>query len=184
MKPITEGSAGIRLRKLVYPDALFTYDVWLYYSILIGLVIVILVGLSITRSRIGYTLLSIKTNELAATYLGVNITFYKVFAFFISAAIAGFAGGFSAVVIGYISPESFDLIFALALLTGSVVGGVVSVFGAIFGGFFVVFVPVISTDISEALTGVTYGVILMIIIYGMPDGIVGRMTRILDKSRK
>lgn len=183
MTPITGGSAGIRVKKLAFPDVLFGYDTWLYYTVVLALVVVILVALSVTRSRVGYTLLATKTNELAATSLGVNVMFYKVFAFFLSAAIAGFAGGFSAMVVGYVSPESFDLIFSLALLTGSVVGGVVSVFGAIFGGFFVVFVPVIATDISEALTGVVYGVILMIIIYGMPEGIAGRVTKLLNKPQ-
>lgn len=178
---LTGGSAGLRLRKLVFPDIGGSYDAWLYYSVLAGLVLIIIVALRITRSRLGDTLLSIKTNELASTALGVNIYFYKVFAFFISAAMAGFAGGFFAVVVGYLSPESFDLTFALALLTGSVVGGVVSVFGALFGGLFIIFVPVISTDINEALTGVIYGLILMIIIYAMPEGIVGRISKHLRK---
>jgi branched-chain amino acid transport system permease protein len=50
--------------------------------------------------------------------------------------------------------------------------------GSVFGGFFVLFVPNIAESISRAAPGVIYGVILIVFLFAMPDGVAGLLRRI------
>ncbi|CAM5220778.1 Branched-chain amino acid transport system permease protein OS=Castellaniella defragrans OX=75697 GN=HNR28_000088 PE=4 SV=1 [Castellaniella defragrans] len=174
LKDITNGSAGVQVKGMPVPDWIgLTSEQWNYYLAIIVAVIAFWFARNMARGGIGRTLKSIRDNELASVSVGINIPLYKTFAFMVSAVYAGVGGGLFTVIVGYVAPESFDFTMALALITGSVVGGVVSVWGAIFGAAFITYIPVVATDIDDALTGVIYGVALLLTLYLMPNGIVG-----------
>jgi branched-chain amino acid transport system permease protein len=48
----------------------------------------------------------------------------------------------------------------------------------VFGGFFVLFVPNIAESISKAAPGVIYGVILIVFLFALPDGVAGLFRRL------
>lgn len=181
LKDITNGSAGVQVKGLSAPDWInLTSEQWIYYLALVVTVIAFWFARNMARGGIGRTLKSIRDNELASISVGIDIPLYKTFAFMVSAVYAGVGGGLFTVIVGYVAPESFDFTMALALITGSVVGGVVSIWGAIFGAAFITYIPVVATDIDDALTGVIYGVALLITLYLMPNGVVGEAPRIWD----
>lgn len=181
LKDITNGSAGIQIQGFEPPQWLdLTSDQWNYYVAVLVTVIMFWFARNLARGGIGRTLMAIRDNELASVSVGVNIPLYKTVAFMVSAAYAGVGGGLFALTVGYVAPESFDFTLALALITASVIGGVVSIWGAIFGAAFITYIPVIATDIDSALTGVIYGVALLLALYLAPNGIVGEAPKLLD----
>jgi branched-chain amino acid transport system permease protein len=86
----------------------------------------------------------------------------------------------SAIVVGFVSPESFGLPLSLAFLVGIVVGGLASLGGMLFGAVFIEFVPNVADQLTvnfgesaKALPGAVYGVLLILVMALMPAGVAG-----------
>jgi branched-chain amino acid transport system permease protein len=76
----------------------------------------------------------VRSNERAASAIGINVAATKVFAFGLSAFIAGAAGGLAGYQQGRLSPESFSIFVSLMLLSITYIGGIATVRGVIFAG--------------------------------------------------
>lgn len=148
-----------------------------YFYLILGLLIVVLLAsYFIKRSRMGYYLAAIKTNQEAANSLGVNVTRYKLLAQFISVFFTAIGGTFYAQFILFIDPQrllGFDLSLEMAII--ALIGGQGTVLGPVLGA--AILVPVaeitrahISGDLA-ALPVIIYGLALMLIIYYLPEGI-------------
>ena len=68
-----------------------TYEPY-YYLLLAAAALILWISHRITRSRVGLAMRSVAGNEIAAESLGVNITYYKILAFTLSAVYAGLGG--------------------------------------------------------------------------------------------
>jgi branched-chain amino acid transport system permease protein len=144
------------------------------YFVLI-LVILTLVYIAVdrlTKSKVGLVFLSIREDETAAESIGINIAFYKVLAFVISAFIAGIAGAFMAHFITYISPSNFTSAESFLVLSMYVLGGPASLPGSI-GGAVVLTVASEALRFLQGYRQIFYGVLLITIILFKPDGISG-----------
>ena len=86
------------------------------------------------RSPSGSHCLAVRSNERAASAIGINVAAMKVFAFGLSAFIAGAAGGLIGYQQGRLSPESFSIFVSLMLLSITYIGGIATVRGVIFAG--------------------------------------------------
>ena len=78
---------------------------------------------NVIHSRHGRAILSIRGNEIAAESCGINLTYYKVFAFALSAFLAGVAGAVYAGFQGSLFPKSFDFMASINILVMVVLGG-------------------------------------------------------------
>jgi branched-chain amino acid transport system permease protein len=76
----------------------------------------------------------VRSNERAASAIGINVAAMKVFAFGLSAFIAGAAGGLIGYQQGRLSPESFSIFVSLMLLSIVYIGGIATIRGVIFAG--------------------------------------------------
>jgi branched-chain amino acid transport system permease protein len=181
---LTGGSMGLTIAK---PDAPawtgLAQDQWLYFCALAVAVVAFWLVRCLMRSRVGRALLAVRENETAAEVMGVRLAFYKTLAFAWSAMLAGVAGAVYAWVIGFVSPDSFDVVLSITLLAGLVVGGLGSMSGPVFGGFFVMFVPSVSQDVNEAAPGVIFGLLIIVVMYAAPTGLAGLLRR-LARTRK
>jgi branched-chain amino acid transport system permease protein len=110
--------------------------------------------------------------------MGVNISLYKTTTFGISAAYAGIAGALNAVIIGFVGPDQYSLTLSIKFLVGSVVGGITSIFGAVIGGLFQQFTPDYTADINKAAPDAIFAVILIVLMYVMPTGVVGYVQKV------
>lgn len=174
----TGGVQGVVLAKPEPPLGLpLNADQWLYVlTLALGLVL-LWAAHNLIRSRSGRALLAIRENPTAAAAMGVDLSVYKSLAFGISALYAGIAGALSAIVIQFVAPDSFSFMLSIALLVGLVVGGIGWLPGALVGGLFIVFVPNIAEGISKGLSGAMYGVMLLLLVYLMPEGAGGLLRR-------
>jgi branched-chain amino acid transport system permease protein len=87
----------------------------------------------IVRSPVGAILLAIRDNPLRAQALGHSVGLYKLTAFVIASAYAGFAGGLLGVLQGYMPPEAFTFDTSGQLVMQTVIGGSATLFGPLVG---------------------------------------------------
>jgi len=97
-----------------------------YYWIAVGLAfITFTVTYLLVHSRMGYYWRAINGDEAAARSLGVPADRYKMQAFVLSAGMTGIWGGFFAIYVGFIDPESmFSLTLSVQVVLVTILGGV------------------------------------------------------------
>jgi branched-chain amino acid transport system permease protein len=177
----TGGSQGLQLAKPHAPFALpLNSDQWLYFFCLAWAALLFWGASNLVRGRIGRAIVAIRDHPIAAETMGVNTSFYKAMCFGVSALYAGVAGALGAIVVGFVSPDSFELFLSLSFLVGIVVGGLASISGVLFGALFIEFVPNYADQLSnmfgesaKALPGAIYGALLIALMYAMPAGVAG-----------
>jgi len=153
-----------------------------YLALALAAGAVLLVAL-LVRSRLGYRWLAVREDETAARALGIDAFAVKMAAVIISSAMTAVGGVFYAFYYSNLFPSQvFEMSRSIELILAPIVGGLGTVFGPVIGAF-------VLTPLGEALTAVTarfgvnapgakavfYGVILIVIIYAMPNGIWPRL---------
>lgn len=107
--------------------------VMLYYLIFALAAITVITTSRLSRSRFGRALVAIRENEIAASAMGINTGYYKIWAFAVTAAFAGIAGSFFAHYMSFISPMNFTSNESILILCMVVLGGKGSLPGSILG---------------------------------------------------
>ncbi len=153
-------------------------DRWLYFVILAVAALMFLLAWNLLRGRVGRALVAIRDHPIAATAMGINLPMFKSLTFGVSAAYTGVAGALGAIVVAFVSPDSFTIALSIFLLVGVVVGGLGSIPGAIFGALFIQFVPNIADHISKSAPAAIYGVLLIGLMFLMPTGVMGMVYRV------
>ena len=180
----TGGVQGIVLNKPEPPFSLtvlgqpLSPDRWLYFVILAVAALMFLLAWNLLRGRVGRALVAIRDHPIAATAMGINLPMFKSLTFGVSAAYTGVAGALGAIVVAFVSPDSFTIALSIFLLVGVVVGGLGSIPGAIFGALFIQFVPNIADHISKSAPAAIYGVLLIGLMFLMPTGVMGMVYRV------
>ena len=106
-----------------------------YYYLTLGFVVLFLIIFSsLEHSRVGRAWVAIREDEVAAESLGIYPLKYKVMAFAIGAASAGFAGVITASQTLFVSPPTFSLTFSINILVLVIFGGMGSIVGVVVGG--------------------------------------------------
>ncbi|HKF78684.1 MAG TPA: branched-chain amino acid ABC transporter permease [Candidatus Dormibacteraeota bacterium] len=180
---LTGGSQGISLPPAEDPFGLvaaqqLTSEQWLYYLGLVLLVAIFLFSRALLRTDVGRAFKTVRESETAAVANGVSLTYYKTLAFGLSAIFAGVAGSLDAITTAYVSPDSFDVNLSLALVVGAVIGGLGTMAGPALGAIFVVWSPIYAQQIFKARPDIVYGVLLIALMYTMPQGIMGGFYRV------
>ena len=93
----------------------------------------IAIALRIMRSPVGAVFSAIRDNPLRAAAVGHNIHSYKLTAFVVAAAYAGFAGGLLGVLQGFMPPEAFTFDTSGQLVMQTAIGGAGTLFGPLLG---------------------------------------------------
>jgi branched-chain amino acid transport system permease protein len=169
--PWTGGVQGLVITKPDTPFGLpIPQDVWLYYFTLFIALLIYIASTNLLSSRSGRAMMAVRDNETAAMALGVSPSLYKTLAFGISAAFTGVAGALGAVVVQFVAPDAYTIQLSIAIFLGMVVGGVGWLPGSLIGAAFIEFVPNIADNISKGLSGTVFGVLLIIIIFLIPNG--------------
>ena len=182
---LTHGHEGIVLPQAEDPLGLgLTNEQWVYYLALIIAVVLFLFARAMLGGATGRALRAVRDSETAAAASGSSLTYYKTMAFGVSAFYAGIAGSLFAIITAYVSPDSFDLPLSLGLLVGMVVGGLGTLAGPVLGATFVIWLPIYAQSIFKNKPDVAYGVILILLMFVLPQGIAGGVGRLVAWYRR
>jgi branched-chain amino acid transport system permease protein len=163
------GVVGIRPPALPFVGALSSKADFYYLALTVLVLAVLFVG-ALYRSPFGRAMNAVRESELLAAAAGYNPMRIKVITFSIGSLLAGFGGSLFAHFLGYIAPFNFTFWESVNFLLMNIVGGSSLLAGAILGA-------IIITPLPEVLRAyvvwqqVLYGLILMLFMRFLPDGI-------------
>ena len=180
---VTKGTAGILNIEwprifMISIDNLEKY----YYMIVVFVVLVLLYQRQLITTRTGRAFIAIREDSEAAELTGIDVTTYKIRSFVLAAVLCGIAGTLYAMMIRYVSPDTFVNNTSSVILWTAIVGGFGTLAGPIIGG-------VVMQVLPEALRFcgnwrlVVYGIILLIVILRFPGGLYPYFEKLMVKVK-
>lgn len=142
----------------------------------------IVIALRIVRSPVGAVFRAIRDNPLRATAVGHNIHGYKLTAFVIAAAYAGFAGGLLGVLQAFMPPDAFTFDTSGQLVMQTAIGGRATLFGPLVGAA----VWLSLQDFLQATLGLgaawklVLGIVFVLLVCFLRNGIIGGIATLYD----
>lgn len=173
-----DGLSGIPLPEL-FGNELTTNAFYVFVVVTAGLWLALLSNL--IKSPRGAEFRVLGTGRTLPASLGVSIYGAKLRAYAIGAAPAGIAGCLFAYLDGFVSPTSFGLSFAVAILAASVLGGIHTVYGAVLGSALLQLGPLGSTAFEDYAL-VAYGALLVLGGVLLPKGLAPLLRRLIGRG--
>jgi branched-chain amino acid transport system permease protein len=177
------GLPGVPTPSLDLGFASFRFDTnWTMYAFLafwyfVGMVI----ALRVVRSPVGAILSAIRDNPLRAAAVGHNIHGYKLTAFVVAAAYAGFAGGLLGIMQGFMPPDAFMFDTSGQLVMQTAIGGAGTLFGPLVGATVWFYLSdFFQTTLHLGATWkLVFGLVFVLLICFLRRGIVGGLVDLL-----
>ncbi len=127
----------------------------------------------IVRSKLGRVLVAIRDAESRVRFLGYSVTAYKLFAFTVSAMLAGLAGALYIPQVGIINPSEFSPAASIEAVIWVAVGGRGTLYGAIIGALAVNGAKTWLTSSAAELWPYLLGLLFIVVTLFLPRGLVG-----------
>ena len=156
----------------------------IYYTMLSIFVVLMITAYFIRRSKFGLALQSIGENEEAASHIGINVTMVKVITFAVSAFFIGAAGATIATRWTYIDPYiAFDVRISFLPVLMAIFGGMGQLYGPVVGAVIFAYLQEVLITRFPELYMLIFGIVLVVVILFMPNGLVGLIQRLVQKWR-
>lgn len=175
--------------------------VFLYWLGIVLLVVTYAIARGIVKSRAGRSLVAIRDNEIAASVMGVHTARTKTLIFGISAGMCALAGSLSAIRLDAANPDvpTVTLIGSITFLLMMILGGTATLWGPIIGALLFVVIDTRTREAGASGTGVInkvfndwmnfttspagfiLAVIILVMIFVAPFGVVGLLRRLASK---
>jgi len=168
----------------------FKDPIWFYYLALALCIVSLLIAWQLTCGRLGARLVAVRENEDAARALGIDVFAEKVKALSLAGAIAAAGGTFYAQKYLYIDPNiAFGVDKSIEMLLVTMVGGAGTIFGPLLGALALTGINEATRTLAsivpafknvQPLSLIVYGVMLILIVGRLPDGLA-RLFRRVDR---
>ena len=176
---LTNGTKGISVAALHF--GAFQFDgnrlLWVVYPAMLA---VMAMKSNFAASFWGRSFEAIKFSSIAAESCGISRAYFKIAAFVISAAIAGFAGGLFTELDQYVAPNTFSLDFSVLALIALIFGGLRSTFGNVIGMALVVILPDVFTWFEDFRL-LVFGILLLLALFFLPGGVAGLLKDVVTR---
>jgi branched-chain amino acid transport system permease protein len=155
---------------------------FLAFCFFVGLV----VALRIVRSPVGVIFRAIRENPLRAAAVGHSVHGYKLTAFVIAAAYAGFAGGLLGVMQAFMPPDAFTFDTSGQLVMQTVIGGRGTLFGPLVGAALWLFLEDFLQGSLKlgAAWKLVLGIVFVLLVCFLRQGIVGGIRDLYRLARR
>ncbi len=181
--PVTNGTAGILgiESPVIFGFAFDTLKKY-YFLIMVFVILCLLYQNVLIHTRTGRAFIAVREDNEAAELTGIDVTSYKIKAFVLSAVYCGIAGCLYAMMIKYVSPDTFTNNISSVILWTAIVGGFGTVAGPVLGGIIMQVLPEALRFLGDWRL-VVYGVILLIVILRFPGGLYPYIQRFLENRK-
>ena len=158
--PVFGGGAGLVNR------APYGYNLFIVTFVIV--ILMMAVVQNFLRSKHGRAVTAIRDNEIAARAMGINVTYYKLFAFTLAAFFAGLAGVLYGAAVSPVKYTNFTYNYSVEILVMVVLGGIGSIHGSILSAAFLTYLNLtltnkLSGDLA-ALKYLIYALILIVVV--------------------
>jgi len=160
---LTNGPLGISLRKPEFFGHRLSATEY-YYFVVVILGLTLLVVNRILKSHLGRAFEALRDSPIASDCMAVSVYRYKVYAFVISAALAGLAGGLFTYSEEYISPNTYSIELAIQFLLAVIMGGRKTRSGPVLGAIIIVMLPNLLSDL-DLFRRLSVGVTVLVALY-------------------
>ncbi len=153
-----------------------------YYFVLVAISICVFLMFLILKSPFGSTLQAIRDNPERCAAVGIHVRRHQLVTIIIATFFGGVAGVLFVVVEGSIFPDLLFWSLSLEVFIMCLLGGWFTFAGPILGAAIIVSLRTFMGTYTEYWT-LILGVILILLIFFLPDGIMGTNYRHLFRSR-
>jgi branched-chain amino acid transport system permease protein len=164
-KGLSSGQAGQALIGIMKMN-----DLYLIFWIMVACVAAMY---CFVRSKYGRAIMSIREDDIAASSVGINTTFYKVLTFTLSAFFAGIAGAiFAHRGTGTLQPGDFTFMRSTEMVIMVVLGGMGSMTGSIAATIILTALPELLRSFGDNRM-LVYSIVLVVVMIFRPTGLAG-----------
>ena len=167
---VTGGPNGLRISPARLGAFEILSDRQAYPVVVVMALLMLLLTIMISRSRLGRAFRAVRESEVAAMAMGVPVRRAKITSFGLSAFYAGVAGSMFATFSTYIHPDSLGFQTTILVLTMVVVGGLGSIAGAVGGAIVFGLISEILRQ-TPSYQEIIYGLILIVFMMYAPRGL-------------
>jgi branched-chain amino acid transport system permease protein len=181
LEGVTGGDVGLQVPTLFGSSSPIR---WFYLSAVVLTAAAFTASALIVRSRFGYQLQAVREDEDAARACGIDPARVKLRAFMISAAFTAVGGALYASQIAYIVPDAalaIDLSERPAI--HAMLGGAGTLTGPIVGAILIETAQELFKNVFHEAYQLIYGILLVVVVLFLPEGIVGTLARWRRKRR-
>ncbi len=143
-----------------------------FHSVFWITVITIFILYTLTHSRHGRAIISIREDEIAAEAVGIPTVNYKLLGFAVAAFFAGVGGGVFAHYMTVLDPKTFNFIKSVEILVIVVLGGMGSLTGSIISAITLTILPEALRNFAKYRL-LLYSFLLIVMMIFRPEGILG-----------
>ena len=169
-KSLTGGDDGLLD---VWPPATLKSPAAYYYFTLATVALSLVALHAVSESPFGYALRSVRENPRRARFIGINVRRLQLFAFVISGAFSGLAGGLFAFYNGSVFPDFAYFTKSFEPLVVALLGGAQSFFGPLAGAFGFKILEWLISRQWPVYWPLFLGTIVVLVIVALPQGFVG-----------
>jgi len=140
----------IYARRTVLGTELASIGVFYLFTLAV-LVVLAVLARNVARSRHGRAFSAVRDRDIAAEVMGVPLLRTKRLAFTLSSFYAGIGGALLTIVLGFTTPERWNLLLSIDFLAVVLIGGAATITGPIIGAAFVVLMPRLIETFADSL---------------------------------
>jgi len=148
----------------------------MYYLVLGLATLLVLALMGGMRSGFGRALQAIRTDQMAAAALGIDVVRYKMAAFGICAALGSIAGSLYAFDFHFLAPEMVGTARSFEMIAMLILGGEGTLVGGLLGALLITLLPTLFQPLA-AYKIMAEGLLLVLVFQFMPDGLLGTAMR-------
>lgn len=191
MKGVTNGGEGLMLMKrpTFFGIQIVTKTEYFFVALLLAGLVTLFVAY-LMRSKTGYTFVAVRENQDSAEAMGMNSTMVKSKALFISAFLAGLAGGFYGLYNKFIDPDmTMTVHMSAEMIFVTVIGGLGTIAGPVIGAAVLISLQeyLKNLDFLQAFPSlylIVYGLLIMLVIVYLPGGLIEGFQKIRSIGKK
>jgi urea transport system permease protein len=150
----------------------------MYYITAFLLILTVLVGRFILKSRLGRVLVAIRDHEDRVRFSGYDSAMFKAFIFAVAALFASIGGALFTIQVGLASPSLVGIVPSIEMVIYAAVGGRVSLIGAVYGAFLVNAAKTFFSENFVEYWVYFIGALYVIVVMFLPLGLAGILSKL------